>query len=68
MVSGSAALPVHVLEKWKIISGHLLLERYGMTEISSTIYLLVTKVQSRLGEEHSDVACSYDYLTGLYRD
>ncbi len=33
MVSGSAALPVSVLEKWKNISGHILLERYGMTEI-----------------------------------
>lgn len=33
MVSGSAALPVSVLEKWHQISGHVLLERYGMTEI-----------------------------------
>jgi malonyl-CoA/methylmalonyl-CoA synthetase len=33
MVSGSAALPVPVLEKWQAISGHVLLERYGMTEI-----------------------------------
>lgn len=37
IVSGSAALPVHVLEKWKIISGHLLLERYGMTEIGMAL-------------------------------
>ena len=33
MVSGSAALPVSVLEAWKKISGHVLLERYGMTEM-----------------------------------
>jgi malonyl-CoA/methylmalonyl-CoA synthetase len=33
MVSGSAALPVTVMGKWKKISGHTLLERYGMTEI-----------------------------------
>lgn len=33
MVSGSAALPVPILEKWQEISGHVLLERYGMTEI-----------------------------------
>ena len=33
MVSGSAALPVSVLEKWKSITGQILLERYGMTEI-----------------------------------
>jgi malonyl-CoA/methylmalonyl-CoA synthetase len=33
MVSGSAALPVPTLKRWKEISGHTLLERYGMTEI-----------------------------------
>jgi malonyl-CoA/methylmalonyl-CoA synthetase len=33
MVSGSAALPVPVLEQWRELSGHTLLERYGMTEI-----------------------------------
>jgi malonyl-CoA/methylmalonyl-CoA synthetase len=33
MVCGSAALPVSVMEKWEKISGHILLERYGMTEI-----------------------------------
>lgn len=37
MVCGSAALPVSVMEKWKIISGHTLLERYRMTEISMAI-------------------------------
>ncbi|WP_052598768.1 acyl-CoA synthetase [Aureispira sp. CCB-QB1] len=37
MVSGSAALPVPVLEKWQTISGHILLERYGMTEIGMGI-------------------------------
>jgi malonyl-CoA/methylmalonyl-CoA synthetase len=33
MVSGSAALPVSTLERWQEITGHVLLERYGMTEI-----------------------------------
>ena len=33
MVSGSAALPVALLDAWRAISGHTLLERYGMTEI-----------------------------------
>ena len=33
MVSGSAALPITVLERWRELSGHTLLERYGMTEI-----------------------------------
>ena len=37
MVSGSAALPVNVLEKWEQISGHRLLERYGMTEIGMAL-------------------------------
>ncbi|MDE0159864.1 MAG: acyl-CoA synthetase [Candidatus Dadabacteria bacterium] len=37
MVSGSAALPVSVLEKWKEISGQMLLERYGMTEIGMAL-------------------------------
>ena len=32
MVSGSAALPVSVLERWEDATGHRLLERYGMTE------------------------------------
>lgn len=37
MVSGSAALPVTVLKKWQEISGHVLLERYGMTEIGMAL-------------------------------
>ncbi len=37
MVSGSAALPVPVFEKWRQISGQALLERYGMTEIGMAL-------------------------------
>ncbi len=37
MISGSAALPVTVMDRWKEISGHILLERYGMTEIGMAI-------------------------------
>ena len=37
MVSGSDALPVDTLERWKAITGHVLLERYGMTEISMAL-------------------------------
>jgi malonyl-CoA/methylmalonyl-CoA synthetase len=33
MMSGSAALPVQTLARWREITGHTLLERYGMTEI-----------------------------------
>jgi len=37
MVSGSAALPVSVMDSWEQISGQKLLERYGMTEIGMAI-------------------------------
>lgn len=37
MVSGSAALPVSTLERWRGIGGHTLLERYGMTEIGMAL-------------------------------
>jgi malonyl-CoA/methylmalonyl-CoA synthetase len=36
-VSGSAALPVGVLERWEEITGQRLLERYGMTEIGMAL-------------------------------
>ena len=32
MMSGSAALPLGTLDRWRAITGHTLLERYGMTE------------------------------------
>jgi malonyl-CoA/methylmalonyl-CoA synthetase len=37
MVSGSAALPVQTLERWRELTGHTLLERYGMTEIGMAL-------------------------------
>ena len=37
MMSGSAALPVKTLERWREITGHTLLERYGMTEIGMAL-------------------------------
>ncbi len=37
MVSGSSALPVRVLERWHELTGHILLERYGMTEIGMAL-------------------------------
>ena len=36
-MSGSAALPVQTLERWREITGHTLLERYGMTEIGMAL-------------------------------
>ncbi|KAB5526023.1 hypothetical protein PHYPO_G00146940 [Pangasianodon hypophthalmus] len=37
MVSGSAALPQPLLERWREITAHVLLERYGMTEIGMAL-------------------------------
>lgn len=37
MVSGSAALPVSTLVKWQEITGHIIMERYGMTETGMTL-------------------------------
>ena len=33
-MSGSSALPYPVMQQWETITGHRLLERYGMTEVS----------------------------------
>jgi malonyl-CoA/methylmalonyl-CoA synthetase len=37
MVSGSMALPTPVLERWRALTGHTLLERYGMTELGMAL-------------------------------
>ena len=37
MVSGSAALPATAFHQWQTITGHALLERYGMTEIGMAL-------------------------------
>ena len=37
MVSGSAALPQSIAQRWAEVSGHTLLERYGMTEFAMAI-------------------------------
>ena len=52
MVSGSAALPVSTLARWKEISGHTLLERYGMTEIGMALSnpLLGERVPGSVGK------------------
>lgn len=50
MVSGSAPLPQPVFQRWKDITGHNLLERYGMTEIGMALSntLKEDKVRQRL--------------------
>ncbi len=37
MVSGSAPLPPNIFHRWREITGHELLERYGMTEIGMAL-------------------------------
>ena len=56
MVSGSAALPVSTLEKWKSISSHTLLERYGMTETGMILSnMLTSRVPGHVGWPMPDV-------------
>jgi malonyl-CoA/methylmalonyl-CoA synthetase len=51
MVSGSAALPVSTLERWREITGHVLLERYGMTELGMVLSnSLEHRVPGHVGE------------------
>jgi malonyl-CoA/methylmalonyl-CoA synthetase len=51
MVSGSAALPVSTLERWTEITGHVLLERYGMTELGMVLSnTLDHRVPGHVGE------------------
>jgi len=57
MVSGSAALPVTTLAAWEEITGHVLLERYGMTEIGMALSnpLLGTRVAGHVGQPLSNM-------------
>jgi malonyl-CoA/methylmalonyl-CoA synthetase len=52
MVSGSAALPVSVLERWKQLTGHTLLERYGMTEFAMALSNPYTQDGGSLQRRH----------------
>lgn len=48
MVSGSSALPVPLLKRFEALSGHRLLERYGMTEIGMAFSQPVLPAVGRL--------------------
>ena len=51
MVSGSAALPVPTLERWREVTGHELLERYGMSEFGMALSNTLTRrVPGHVGE------------------
>mmetsp|Transcript_19953 Transcript_19953/g.22950 ORF Transcript_19953/g.22950 Transcript_19953/m.22950 type:complete len:765 (-) Transcript_19953:257-2551(-) len=48
MVSGSAALPVPTLQRFHDVSGHVLLERYGMTEVGMALSQPYAPLDERL--------------------
>ena len=48
MVSGSSALPESSFNKWKEITGHTLLERFGMTELGMALTNPYIDIKSRL--------------------
>ena len=48
MVSGSAPLPEAFMQKWKEISGHTLLERFGMTEVGMALSNPYENAEQRL--------------------
>ncbi|MET0143669.1 MAG: acyl-CoA synthetase [Ilumatobacteraceae bacterium] len=57
MVSGSAALPVSTLERWRTITGHVLLERYGMTEVGMALSNSIERrIPGHVGEPFPGVA------------
>jgi len=66
LVSGSAALPVPTLETWREISGHVLLERYGMTEIGMALSnpLHGMRVPGAVGTPLPGVECRLVDVTG----
>jgi malonyl-CoA/methylmalonyl-CoA synthetase len=51
MVSGSAALPVSTLVRWQEITGQVLLERYGMSEVGMALSnTLARRVPGHVGD------------------
>ncbi len=56
MVCGSAALPVSTLDRWRELTGHTLLERYGMTELGMVLSnTLTSRVPGHVGGPMPDV-------------
>ncbi|KAG5537729.1 hypothetical protein RHGRI_024996 [Rhododendron griersonianum] len=44
MMCGSSALPYPVMQQWETITGHRLLERYGMTEVCTRLLAVYMKL------------------------
>jgi len=65
MISGSAALPVTVLDRWRDITGHVLLERYGMTETGMVLgNSLERRVPGHVGRPFPGVEVRRDDASG----
>jgi malonyl-CoA/methylmalonyl-CoA synthetase len=54
MVSGSSPLPTPLFERWEEITGHRLLERYGMTETGMVLSNPLKGVR-KPGENHINI-------------
>jgi len=67
MVSGSAALPIPTMKAWAEISGHVLLERYGMTEIGMGLSNNIddTRFPGCVGWPLPQVECKLDDEGGI---
>jgi len=48
MVSGSAALPTNIHQRWKSLTNHTILERYGMSEFGMALSNPLAPVEKRL--------------------
>ena len=48
MVSGSMALPTKIMKEWETLTGHVLLERYGMTEFAMALSNPYSPLEGRL--------------------
>ena len=48
MVSGSAALPTGIFNRWKDLTGHTILERYGMSEFAMALSNPMEPIEKRL--------------------
>nr|XP_018673154.1 acyl-CoA synthetase family member 3, mitochondrial isoform X2 [Ciona intestinalis] len=81
MVSGSASLPLSIMQKWKSITGHTLLERYGMTEfgmgltnpykgkrIPGYVGLPFPNVEAKIAASQENGEPDYSRYNVLYKD
>jgi len=65
MISGSAALPTTVLDRWRDCTGHILLERYGMTETGMVLgNSLEHRVPGHVGRPFPGVEVRRDEVSG----